>query len=196
MDITIRGKNTGVSDRLEEYAEKKLSKLEKYLPNIIEANLELRKEKRKAKDQPIAQLTVRNNRGVVLRAEDKKQTDLFAAVDMVVDKMYTQIRRYKTKTRRKGGEKWIESEMAWAGLEEAPVDDGDTEVEDYDSAAVREVLRRKVVSLSPMSELEAIDQMELLGHAFFLFYNGEEDTINVLYRREDGHYGILTPQID
>ena len=77
MDITIHGKNTGVSDRLEEYAEKKLSRLEKYLPNIIEANLELRKEKRKAKDQPIAQLTVRNNRGVVLRAEDKKQTDMF-----------------------------------------------------------------------------------------------------------------------
>ena len=132
---------------------------------------------------------------MVLRAEDKKQEDLFAAVDVVVDKMYKQISRYKGKTKRKKGhEKWIEAEPAWDTVEIVPLSEAD--IADYDQAAPREVLRRKVISLTPMSEQEAIDQMELLGHDFFVFYNGEEDTINVLYRREDGHYGVLTPQID
>ena len=76
-----------------------------------------------------------------------------------------------------------------------PISDADL-ADDYDSVEPHTVLRRKVISLTPMSEQEAIDQMELLGHDFFVFYNGEEDTINVLYRREDNHFGILTPQID
>jgi len=196
MNITIHSKNLTLSSRLQEYADNKVGKLERYLPNIIEARLDLRKEKHRGKDQPIAQLTVRNDRGIVLRAEDKKQEDLFAAVDVVVDKMYKQISRYKGKTqRKKGHEKWIEAAPAWDTVEMVPVSDADI-ADDYDSVEPRVVLRRKVVSLTPMSEQEAIDQMELLGHDFFVFYNGEEDTINVLYRREDNHFGILTPQID
>lgn len=194
MEVNIRSKNITLSSRLEEYAHKKITKLERYLPNIMDASLELRSEKNRGKEQTIAQLTVRNNRGAVLRAEDKKQNDAFAAIDMVVDKMYKQIRSYKGKSKRRKEGRWIETELAWEGLEEAPVDEA--EIDDYDNQPLREVLRRKIVPLTPMSEQEAIDQMELLGHSFFLFYNGEQDTINVLYRRDDGHYGILTPQID
>lgn len=192
MKIEIHGKNIELSNRLEDYSEEKVEKLSRYLPNIINAHLEIRREKRNGKELPIAQLTVRNNRGVVLRAEDRSQTDPFASVDVVVDKLYRQIRRYKTKTRRKGGEKWVEAEPAWEAVEEVPIAD---DVEDYDSLDTQQVLRRKSVLLTPMSEQEAIDQMELLGHDFFLFYNGEEDTINVMYRRKDGTLGILTPQI-
>jgi len=195
MNITIHSKNLTLSSRLQDYADNKVGKLERYLPNIVEARLDLRKEKQRGKEQPIAQLTVRNDRGMVLRAEDKKQEDLFAAVDVVVDKMYKQISRYKGKTQsKKGHEKWIEAEPAWDTVEMVPITDAD--IDDYDREVQREVLRRKIISLTPMSEQEAIDQMELLGHDFFVFYNGEEDTINVLYRREDNHFGILTPQID
>lgn len=192
MEIYVLGTNTTVSDEVEAYAEKKLNKLDRYMPHILEARMELGIEKNKGKDLPIAQLTVRNSRGVILRTEEKKQEEVYAAIDVAVDKMYRQIRRYKGKTKkRKGGEKWIEP--AWDGFEDAPMLD---ETPDYDEQPREAIVRRKEVSLTPMSEPEAIDQMELLGHDFFLFYNGEEDTVNVLYKRKDGQYGILTPRLD
>jgi len=195
MQVNIRGKNLTVSDQINDYADKKMGRLERYLPNIIDAQLELRLEKQKGKDQPIAQLTIRNTRGVVLRVEDKKQADFFAAIDVVVDKMYKQISRYKGKSKkRKGNERWIETQQAWDHVDDMP-DDMLAPIDDYDNEPHR-ISRRKAVALTPMSESEAIDQMELLGHSFFLFYNGEEDTMNVLYKREDGNYGVLTPQID
>lgn len=196
MNVVVYGMNITISERDKEYAEKKLGKLDRYLPNIIEARIELGNEKNKNKEQPVAQLTVRNNRGVILRAEDKKQQDLRAAIDVVVDKMYRQIERYKGKVRRRSNPKWgeivVEEELNT--VEEAPVET--LEVEDYDNEPKTEVVRRKEVALTPMSEREAIDQMELLGHNFFLFYNGESQSVNVLYRREDGQYGVLTPHVD
>jgi putative sigma-54 modulation protein len=196
MNIDVHSKNIPVSDRVQEYAEKKLDRLERFLPNILDASLELRVEKQRGKDQPIAQLTIRNSRGTVLRAEDKTQADIFAAIDEVVDKMYSQIVRYKGKSKkRKGNERWIEAVNAWEGFEDVPLDES-VQIDDYDHEPRLEVLRRKAIALAPMSEMEAIDQMELLGHDFFVFYNGEEDSINVLYRRKDGNYGILTPQVD
>jgi putative sigma-54 modulation protein len=194
MNVDIHSRNMTLSERMEDYANKKLQKLERYLPNIMEASLELRKENSKSKEQIMAQLTVRNSRGMLLRSEDKKQADVFAAIDVVVDKLYRQIRQYKSKSRRKGSDRFLENEAAWEGLEDLPSEE--IEIEDYDNEGIHEIIRRKEVSLTPMSEQEAIDQMELLGHDFFLFYNGTEDTVNVLYRRKDGQYGILTPRHD
>lgn len=198
MNIVVHGMDLTLSDRVKQYAEKKLSKLDRYLPNIVEARIEIRQEKNKNKEQPVAQLTVRNDRGVILRAEEKKQADMQAAVDAVVDKMYRQIERYKGKSQRnrnsKGGDRWLEVPAEWNKMEVVPLQEA--VIEDYDSMPKQEIVRRKSVLLTPMSEQEAIDQMELLGHNFFLFYNGEEDTINVLYKREDGQYGLLTPRID
>jgi putative sigma-54 modulation protein len=201
MDIVVHGMNVALSDRTKEYAEKKLQKLDRYLPNIIEARIEFRNEKNKNKERPIAQLTVRNNKGVIFRSEDDRQQDLHAAVDVVVDKMYRQIQRYKGKTqRKKGTEKWLEGEAEWQTVEEVPLEaatqapaDDD---KDYDELKRDVVVRRKTVLLTPMSEQEAMDQMELLGHDWFVFYNGEEDTINVMYRRKGGDLGILTPRFD
>lgn len=194
MDIKIYSMNVNLSEKVKEYAEKKLDKLDRYMPNLIEVRLELGQEKHKTKEQPLAQLTLRNSRGVILRAEEKKQDSIIAAVDAVLDKMYRQIERYKGKGRRKGSgsHRWLEPIAEWAEMEEIPPH----EVVDYDEEQPNQVVKRKVVMLTPMSEQEAIDQMELLGHDFFLFFNGEEETVNVLYRRKDNQYGVLTPRID
>ncbi|PJF43607.1 MAG: ribosomal subunit interface protein [Phototrophicales bacterium] len=189
MQIKVHTKNIQLSKRLEEYVNKKVSRLDRYLPNIQSADMELRVEGRS--QQPIAELTIRSKRGVIFRAEDKKQEDIFAAIDVVVDKMYRQIRRYKTKKqrRRKGAERWVEA------VEELdviiPEDESDLELEDFEEEGLAEVVRRKHLELKPMSEEEAIEQAELLGHNFFVFLNEETGVINVLYRREDGHYGVL-----
>jgi putative sigma-54 modulation protein len=167
-----------------------VSKLDRYLPNIQEVRVDLAIERRRqGLDQCIAQLTLRNARGVILRAEEKRQADIYAALDVALDKMYRQIQRYKGKRKRRGGGRFVDTEMELAAVESVPLEDLE---EEEDKSAV---VRRKQVSLIPMSEEEAIDQMELLGHSFFIFYNAETAKIGVLYRREDGNYGVLEPEI-
>src|SRR5258706_2394584 len=181
MQIEIHGRNVHVDERLQDYVEKKINKLDKYLPNIAEIHVDLAHERQhKGGERAIAQVTVRNARGTVLRSEDKKQVDIFAAVDMAVDKMYRQISRYKGKQRRRNGERFEDVEPELAAAESVPgeiTDEADSQPE---------IMRRKHVELIPMSEDEAMDQMELLGHDFFMFYNATTGQINVLYRREAG----------
>ena len=192
MELKIHARNVDVTPRLQEHVEKKVSRLDRYLPNIHEVRVDLAMQHRKAgTDQAIAQLTLRNSRGVILRSEDKKQTDLYAALDVALDKMYRQIERYKGKRKRRGGVKWAELEADLAMAEPLPIEEGYDEDEDKS-----EVVRRKEVSLIPMSEEEAIDQMELLGHSFFIFFNAETAKVCVLYRREDGNYGLLVPEVE
>ncbi|MCC7449418.1 MAG: ribosome-associated translation inhibitor RaiA [Anaerolineae bacterium] len=192
MEIQIHARNLNVSQRLQEYVEKKLNKLDRYLPHISEVHVELATEhRRKGGDRPVAQLTVRNSKGTILRAEDKSQTDIYASIDTVVDKMYRQISRYKGKRRRRAGDRFEVLEPELAAAEAVPVE---VAVEE-DEEETTEIKRRKQVELVPMSEEEAIDQMELLGHAFFMFYNANSGVINVLYRREDGGYGLLEPAV-
>jgi putative sigma-54 modulation protein len=189
MELKIHTRNVDVTPRLQEHVEKKVSKLDKYLPNIHEVSVDLAVEKRRqGQDQCIAQLTLRNSRGVILRSEEKRQTDIYAALDMALDKMYRQIERYKGKRKRRGGGRYSEADAELGQMETAPVE----EVEEEEKTAI---VRRKQVELSPMTEDEAIDQMELLGHNFFIFYNAETAKIGVLYRREDGNYGVLEPEI-
>jgi len=189
MELKIQARNVDVTPRLQEHIEKKVSKLDRYLPNIRELRVDLAMEHRKqGQDQCIAQLTLRNTRGVILRSEEKKQTDLMAALDVAMDKMYRQIERYKGKRKRRGSDRFAETEADLALVEPVPVD---VESEEEKTA----VVRRKRVNLVPMTEDEAIDQMELLGHSFFIFYNAETAKIGVLYRREDGNYGVLEPEL-
>lgn len=195
MEIKVHARNLNLTPRLEEYIDKKVERLDRYLSNITEANLELRKEGRT--EQPIAQLTIRNKRGMIFRVEDKKQQDIFAAVDMVIDKMYRQLQRYKTKVQsKKGSERWTDIELEDLGLaiDRSPDDVQDDSSDDV--AEEKQVVRRKNVLLSPMHEEEAVEQLELLGHDFFLFLNGDTGTINVLYKRQDGNYGLLVAEAD
>jgi putative sigma-54 modulation protein len=190
MELKIQARNVDVTSRLQEHVEKKVSRLDRYLPNIQEVRVDLAIERRKqGLDQCIAQLTVRNTRGVILRSEEKRQPDVYAALDVALDKMYRQIERYKGKRKRRGGGKYAESEVELEAVEPVPIEPLDEEDEKV------AIVRRKQVSLIPMSEDEAIDQMELLGHNFFIFYNAETAKIGVLYRREDGNYGVLEPDV-
>lgn len=190
MEVQIHAKNMELKAPVRDYVEKKLSKLDRYMPNIVEARIDLAEERQKrGGERAVAQLTVRDRRGTILRAEDKSQNDMYAAIDIVLDKMYRRIRSYKGKRRRRGGDRFVEMEPEWAQTEPVP---GETAGE-YEDEKI-DIVRRKDVDLIPMSEIEAIEQMELLGHDFFVFLNGETNEVNIAYAREDGNYGILRPQ--
>ncbi|NLF13654.1 MAG: ribosome-associated translation inhibitor RaiA [Anaerolineaceae bacterium] len=183
MELILKGKNVEVTDRLREYVEQKIGKLDRYLPSISEAWVELSSEETKAaQDRQVCQVTVRSN-GTILRAEERSD-DMFSAIDSVLDKMYRQIARYKGKRKNR-----------WRGagttVEPLPIALGE-ELEEE----VRSIVRVKRFPMTPMVPEEAVEQMELLGHDFFVFFNAEEGRINVLYRRKGGNYGLLQPELD
>jgi putative sigma-54 modulation protein len=193
MQLVLTGKNFVVSERIREYVEKKVHKLDRYLPSIDEARVEISQEKTKsAKDRNVVQVTLRAN-GAILRAEDRSEA-IYACIDNVVDKIHRQIVRYKGKRvdRRQGqlGNKQNQN----SDQEELPA------LEPEIVAALAEEQERKIVRtkrflVSPMTEDEAIEQMELLGHNFFIFYNVNVERINVLYQRGDNDYGLLDPEL-
>jgi ribosome hibernation promoting factor len=189
--VLIQGDDLTITPDLRDYVEKKVSRLDHYLPSINEARVELAEEKsaRSPSDREVAQLTVMA-RGVVLRAEERKE-DIFAAVDAVLDKMQRQIERYKGKRRR---------QRVGAGMEALAAEEEAEELaelaEDTDEEAAGLVVRRKRFTLTPMDEAEALEQMRLLGHEeFFVFYNTETNRVNVLYRRKNGDYGLIDPEV-
>lgn len=191
MELKIHARNLDLTPQLQEHVQKKVSKLDRYMPNIQDVRVDLAIERRRqGNDQAVAQLTLRNERGVILRSEDKKQPDVYAALDVALDKMYRQIHRYKGKRMRRGS-RYAPQEAELAAMEPLP---GETAAGDEEEEKMA-IVRRKEVSLIPMTEEEAIDQMELLGHSFFIFYNAETARIGVLYRREDGNYGVLEPVV-
>lgn len=187
MDIVIRGHNVDVSSRLQSYVERKMERLDRFMPNVVDVQVDLSEEKANRNgDRQIAQVTLRNARGTILRAEERT-SDMFAAIDAVSDKMYRQIERYKGKRRRRNTSPPQQDEFA----------DYETAVElEEDDLFMGKVIRRKQFSIVPMYEEEAIEQMELLGHDFFVFVNADTDGVNVLYRRHDGNYGLLVPELD
>ncbi len=177
MQLIVSGKNFEVSDHLKEYVEKKIGKLDRRLPTLSEARVELTLENTKSVSQSqVVQVTLRNN-GTILRGEERS-SDFAAAVDAVSDKLLKQIERYKTKRQRNR-----------AQAEREPLTEGDAMTEPG-------VVRVKRFRVSPIFEEEAIDQMELLGHNFYVFFNRERSAINVLYRRNDGSYGVIEPEIE
>lgn len=177
MEISILTRNMELTPRLQEYVEQKVGKLDRYLPTVDEARIELRVEDtRNANHRQIAQMTVRV-RGALLRAEERSN-DMFTAIDLALDKMYRQIARYKGKRR----DRWQ------AAAEPLPIEEPAEE-------PAGEIVRIKRFDVVPMSPQEAIEQMELLGHRFYVFLNADEDAINVVYRRDDGNYGLLQPSV-
>jgi len=193
MQLVLKGKNFVISDRIRDYVEKKIGKLDRYLPDIDEARIEITQEKTKsAKDRNVVQVTLRTN-STILRAEDRSEA-IYASIDSVVDKIHRQIARYKGKRIDR-----------WQGHQnkqqrQQPVDGEMPALDEETMAAIAEEQDRSVVKIkrfmvNPMVEEEAIEQMELLGHNFFVFYNANAGRINVLYRRADNNYGILDPEL-
>lgn len=184
LDVEIFGRNMEITERIQEYVEKKVSKLDRYLNNIEEARVDLAyvKTARSATDRQVAQITIRG-KGYILRSEERAD-DIFSALDTALSKMQRQISRYKGKRHRGRGD----------GRTVADFIEESTE-EDIDDMEPR-IVRRKQFLLYPMDENEAIEQMSLLGHEdFFVFYNANTDGVNVLYKRRDGSYGLIEPEI-
>ncbi len=179
----VIGRNMELNQRLQEYAEKKLQKIERHLNEVDETRVEFahNRSARSNTDRYTAQITTRV-KGVLLRTEERSD-DLFAAFDAALDKMMRQIERYKGRHYRGRGDGRSAAEV---------VSVPESEVEEETLSLI---VRRKKFILLPMTEEEAIEQMNLLGHDFFLFYNATTGQVNVLYRRRDDTYGLIEPEL-
>jgi len=175
MRFQIRGKNLQLSEALKDYVEKRLGKLDKYFDNNPEAVVTLVVEKERHR----VEVTMPIN-GYILRGEEES-TDMYACIDLVVDKLDKQINKYKTRLIRKN--------KGLSIREMAP--ETETAPEEYKEPAV---VRTKRFAIKPMAVEEAIMQMNLLGHSFFVFSNSDTEEVNVVYRRKDGNYGLIEPE--
>lgn len=164
-------KNFNASDSLKEAIEKKLGRLDKYFSDEVTANVRLSQEGPKDK----IEATI-SNRGTIFRAEEAGK-DIFDSIDRVVDKLSNQMSKFKTKLQKKHKNN---KDVFFADL---------PEVEEEKESI--EIVKTKKFQLEPMNAEEAIMQMELVGHSFFVFLNMETDSVNVVYRRNDGSYGLL-----
>lgn len=202
MELQIRTNGTRVSDGMREFIDRRMSKLDRLADRVVDAQLELRTENtRTGTAVTTAQLTLHTGKHI-LRAEEEAD-DPAKAVDAAIDKLITQVRKFKEKRqskRRRAGEHPM-NEMAFVDETElmelngtAPADtiveDEDADLEDDE---MEPPIRVKRFSMKPMIVDEAVDQMELLGHDFFLFHNADEGQLNVVYKRRDGAYGLLAP---
>jgi len=182
MRILIRGKNVEVTDALKQYAEKKLRRLEKYFETqaVSEVHVSLSVNKNIHSVEVTIPLI-----GVTLRAEERSE-DMYASIDLVVDKLERQIRKYKTRVNRK-----VRQEAQRAVFKET-ADPAQARTGEEDEGPY-EVVRMKRFQMKPMKVEEAILQMNLLGHDFYVFLNTDSSDVNVVYRRDDGRYGLIEP---
>jgi putative sigma-54 modulation protein len=176
MKFIVSGKNIEVTDALRNKIIRKMKKLEKIFDNDTEAQITMSVEK----SRHIVEVTVRSN-GMVIRAEVSND-DMYASIDRAIDKLEGQIRKYKTKLAKKLREDVFFAEQ---------IDDrAETENDRNDF----KVVRSKRFAIKPMAVEEAILQMNLLGHEFFMFSNADTKEVNVVYRRKDGNYGLIEPE--
>ena len=184
LKVEIYGRNLDIKDDIQTYVEKKVSKLDRFLQGVDEARVDLAHEKnaRQASDRFIAQITIQGKK-VILRSEERAE-NILTAIDAAIEKIQRRMERYKGK-RLQRADRRSASELAGASSE-AAVEEEYTPI----------IARRKKFILIPMDEMEAIEQMNLLGHNdFFVFYNAQTNNINVLYQRRDGTYGIIEPEL-
>ena len=180
MELQITGKNLELLPAVRRYIERKLGKLGRHLPNITESKVEISEEKTKSPQQRfVVQVTV-DSSGTLLRGEERGE-GLFTAIDRVAEVMERQIEHYKGKLYEKGRG----SSLARSGFSE----------EVTEEQPRGEVVKTKRFAVKPMPVDEAISQMELLGHDFFLFFNADSEELNLLYRRKDGNYGLIEPEL-
>ena len=180
MKLQIIAKNNvEVSKTVEAYIEKKIGKLGRYLPTIGEGKLEISQEGTKLPEQRFTVQVTIDSRGVLIRAQEKSK-DIRTAIDRVVDVLSKRIERYKGKLYDKGrGTSFARQGVA---------------IEAEEIEAPKRVVKSKHFLVKPMPLDEAISQMELLGHDFFLFIDADNEKLNLLYRRGDGDYGLIEPE--
>jgi len=183
LNYNIRGENLEVTPAIREHVENKVNKLEKYFSEGVDApanvNLKVYNDK-----QTKVEITI-PMKNLTLRAEESHD-DLYAAVDLIVDKLERQIRKYKTRVNRKFRER--EGVAAFFASVNKDASQTATAVEEEEEFSV---VRTKNFDLKPMDEEEAILQMNMLGHNFFIFTDGESNGTNIVYKRKDGKYGLI-----
>lgn len=189
MEVVVKSRNGKVTQRQHEYIEEKLAKLERYLDPITKVTIEVAEEQRRNEGTVHrVQVTLFAARGVMLRAEERAP-DLTAAVDGVEHTLRRQIERYKDKYWRRGKTRRQSGEVVDALIENGVA--GSNALDDDDETP--RLVRTKEVYTKPMFSDEAVEQMELLGHSFFMFCDADTNQICVVYRRRDGNYAMLVP---
>lgn len=175
MRISITGKNLEISDYLSDLVNKKVGKLERYFPQDAEVFVTLAVEK----NRHIVEVTIPYDGGII-RGEEITG-DMYASIDNVLDKLEKQIIRHRTK---------LEKCLRSGALREMESDLGEDEAEEEGPS----IVRVKRFAIKPMSEEEAMLQIEMIGHSFYVFLNADTNQMNVLYRRKDGNYGLIEPE--
>ncbi|WP_206880057.1 ribosome hibernation-promoting factor, HPF/YfiA family [Alicyclobacillus mali (ex Roth et al. 2021)] len=176
MKIQVHGNNIAVTSALQEYVDKKVGKLSRFLDNNDTKQIYVTLAVDGTEHR--VEVTI-HCRGVIFRAEERS-TDMYASIDMVADKLEQQVHRYKEKIARRGRHRQFKV--------------SDESADDHAEDPFQ-VIRTKRFAMKPMDVQEAILQMNLLGHDFFVFRNGETDEVNVVYKRKNGDYGLIEPQV-
>lgn len=204
MKTQIKGRNVTVTDALQEYAEEKIQRVHKLLrerkiDEVTRVELELKVEKNPSIPEPCVSEATIFTRGPVIRAKERA-TDMYASIDLVTDKLMRRVKKYHDKRHgktRRAHEKPVVA-LAAAGAEggaplAAPAALGAELAGEVPSGDNGRIVKIKQFALKPMSVDEATLQLELVGHDFFVFTNAETNRTNVVYRRDDGHYGLIEP---
>jgi putative sigma-54 modulation protein len=180
MRLQVKGRNLEVSEQIRTYAEEKMGKLDRLVNDPTRVELELAVEKNPSiSDNHVAEATVWT-KGPVLRAREASG-DMKASIDQLVNKLERQVKRYREKRRVAPRRHARDGSLA---IDVAPV-----EVPEEDTS----IVKTKQFSVTPMTPEEAVLQLELVGHDFFVFRNADTEIINVVYRRRDGDYGLIEP---
>ncbi len=182
MQLSITARHTEISARLKEYAEQKVYRIRKYFNHILDAQLILENEKHAS----VAELTVHCN-GITLHAEERNQ-DLHSCIDLVVDKVERQLKRYHDRLKNHRTRSAEETENRGFAYSVVSAEDVDQQVEDP------RVIRAQRFAIKPMSLDEAVLQMDLMNQEFLVFENARSKQVNVIYRRKDGNYGLVEPE--
>lgn len=174
MKVKVLGKNIEITEALENIVEKKLSRLDRYFKPDISAHVTLNVQK----NTHIVEVTIPFN-GIILRSEESNE-DMYVSIDLVLDKIERQIRKQKTRMeKRTRGESLI-----YHLIPEMPANNDDEP----------KIVKTKKFAMKPMSAEEAVLQMDLLGHNFFVYMDADTSDVNVVYKRKDGNYGLIEPE--
>ncbi|HHX58950.1 MAG TPA: ribosome-associated translation inhibitor RaiA [Candidatus Moranbacteria bacterium] len=180
MNIIISGKNMDITDALRRQINKKVGKLERYFLPGTEAQVTLSVEK----NRHIVEVTIPFN-GKIIRAEESTD-NMYASIDMVLDKLERQIHKYRTK---------LERSFRTGAFVDDKMEFGRSQIDDSSDEELK-IVRTKRFPVKPMSIEEALLQMDLLGHSFFVFLNSDTDEVNVVYKRRDGRFGLIEPEYE
>ncbi|MDY6029616.1 MAG: ribosome-associated translation inhibitor RaiA [Acidaminococcaceae bacterium] len=176
MSVNVKGRNINVTPALKEYVEKKLTKVTRQFKTVGEITAVMRVEK----GDHTVEITVPAS-GILLRAQETTK-DMYSSIDLVIEKIERQIHKYKTRLMRRKYTNFVENSESDSG-------------EHPSSEQEFEIVKNKSFVMRPMSVEEAILQMNLLNHDFFVFYDVDLESTNVVYRRKDGKYGLLSPEL-